>query len=115
MADMARDVSDDNPLTPEEQLDSDEVRNDDGDEVVDPPEKWIDAREDETLDERLSDEVPDVVPGDVDPRDADDTDQETVAMSDDQLDRLDPEQHGTERGQIDGTPEDGDSFFDVER
>jgi hypothetical protein len=35
---MARDVSDDNPLTPEEQLDSDEVRNDDGDEVVDPPE-----------------------------------------------------------------------------
>ena len=36
-------------------------------------------------------------------------------MSDDQLDRLDPAQHGTERGQIDGTPEDGDSFFDVER
>ena len=36
---MARDVSDDNPLTPEEALDSDEVRNDDGDEVVDPPER----------------------------------------------------------------------------
>ena len=31
------------------------------------------------------------------------------------LDRLDPAQHGTERGQIDGTPEDGDSFFDVEK
>ena len=31
------------------------------------------------------------------------------------LDRLDPAQHGTERGQIDGTPEDGDSFFNVER
>lgn len=115
MAGMARDVSDDNPLTPEEQLDSDEVRNDDGDEVVDPPEKWIEAREDETLDERLSDEEPDVRPEDIDPRDADDTDRETVSMSDDQLDRLDPERHGTDRGQIDGTPEDGDSFYDVER
>jgi hypothetical protein len=115
MADMARDVSDENPLTPEEALDSDEVRNDDGDEVVDPPEKWIAAREDETLDERIADEVPDVAPGDVDPRDAGDTAQETVSLSDDQLDRLDPAEHGTDRGQIDGTPEDGDSFFDVER
>jgi hypothetical protein len=51
---MARDVSNDFPLTPEEALDSDEVRNDDGDEVVDPPERWIDARENETLDERLA-------------------------------------------------------------
>lgn len=115
MADMARDVSDDNPLTPEEALDSDEVRNDDGDEVVDPPEKWIAAKDDETLDERLADEVPDVGPDDIDPRDADDNARETVSMSDDQLDRLDPAQHGTERGQIDGTPEDGDSFFDVEK
>ena len=115
MADMARDVSDDNPLTPEEALDSDQVRNDDGDEVVDPPERWIAAKEDETLDERIADEVPDVGPDDIDPRDADDTASETVSMSADQLDRLDPAQHGTERGQIDGTPEDGDSFFDVER
>jgi hypothetical protein len=115
MADMARDVSDDNPLTPEEALDSDEVRNDDGDEVVDPPERWIDAREDETLDERLADEVPDVGPDDIDPRDADDTDQETVTLSDDDLDRIDPDRHGVDRGQIDGTPEDGDSFYDVER
>jgi len=115
MAHMARDVSDDNPLTPEEQLDSDEVRNDDGDAVVDPPEKWIDAKEDETLDERLADEVPDIGPDDVDPRDADDTDQETVELSDDALDRIDPEQHGREQGQIDGAPEDGESFFDVER
>ncbi|MBY0290802.1 MAG: hypothetical protein K2X52_27225 [Mycobacteriaceae bacterium] len=115
MAVMARDVSDDNPLTPEEQLDSDEVRNDDGDEVVDPPEKWIEAKEDETLDERLADEVPDVGPDDIDPRDADDTEQETVSMSDDELDRLDPQEHGIDRGQIDGTPEDGESFFNVER
>ncbi len=112
---------DDNPLTPEEALDSDEVRNDDGDEVVDPPERWIDAREDETLDERLADEEPDVSPSDWghlplagdDIRDADDTVRETESMSDDELDRLDPEQHGRERGQIDGTPEDGDSFYDV--
>ena len=112
---MARDVSDDYPLTAAEQLDSDEVRNDDGDEVVDPPEEWIDAGEDETLDERLAEEVPDVKPDDIDTRDADDTAQETESMSDDELDRLNPEQHGEDRGQIDGTPEDGDSFFDVEK
>ena len=111
---MARDVSDDNPLTPEEALDSDEVRNDDGDEVVDPPKRWIDAREDESLDERLADETPDVSPDDIDLRDADDTGtKETVTEPGDALDRLDPEQHGRERGQIDGTPEDGDSFYDV--
>ena len=115
MAGMARDVSDDNPLTPEEQLDSDEVRNDDGDEVVDPPEKWIEAREDETLDERIADEEPDIGPDEIDPSDADDTEAETESLSDDELDRIDPEQHGTDRGQIDGTPEDGDSFFDVEK
>jgi hypothetical protein len=110
---MARDTSDDNPLTPEEALDSDEVRNDDGDEVVDPPERWIDAREDETLDERLADEEPDVSPSDIDLRDADDKVRETESISDDALDRIDPEEHGRERGQIDGTPEDGDSFYDV--
>jgi hypothetical protein len=110
---MARDVSDDSPLTPAEALDSDEVRNNDGDEVVDPPEKWIDAREDETLDERLADEEPDVRPSDIDLRDADDTVRATESMSDAALDRLDPEQHGRQRGQIDGTPEDGDSFYDV--
>lgn len=113
MGPMARDTSDDNPLTPEEALDSDEVRNDDGDEVVDPPERWIDAREDESLDERLADEEPDIGPSDIDLRDADDKVRETQAMSDDALDRIDPEQHGRERGQIDGTPEDGDSFYDV--
>ena len=47
-------------LTPEEQLDSDEIRNNDGDEVVDPPERWIEAKEEESLDERLADEEPDV-------------------------------------------------------
>jgi hypothetical protein len=105
--------SDDFPLTPEEALDSDEVRNDDGDEVVDPPEKWIDAEENETLDERLAEEEPDVSPDDIDPRDASDKTSDTESMPDHELDELDPEQHGRERGQIDGTPEDGDSFYDV--
>ena len=59
MGDMASDDFDDNPLEPEEELDSDEVRNDDGDEVVDPPEEWIEAKDNETLDERLAEEVPD--------------------------------------------------------
>jgi hypothetical protein len=111
---MARDVSDDFPLTPEEALDSDEVRNDDGDEVVDPPERWIDAGEDESLDERLAEEEPDVTPDDIDLRDADDVaDKETVSEPDDQIDHIDPAQRGRVRGQINGTPEDGDSFFDV--
>jgi hypothetical protein len=110
--DMARDVSNDNPLTPEEALDSDEVRNDDGDAVVDPPEGWIAAEEQETLDERLAEEAPDVTADDIDTDDAERAGDESI-LSDDELDRLDPQQHGRERGQIDGTPEDGDSFFDV--
>jgi len=110
---MARDVSDDNPLTPEEALDSDEVRNDDGDEVVDPPDRWIDAGENESLDERLAEEEPDVVPGDVDPRDARSGERSVETTPDDELDRIDPERTGRDRGQINGTPEDGDSFYDV--
>ena len=50
----------------------------------------------------------------IDPDNAEDADDESIVLtSDDELDRLDPQQHGRERGQIDGTPEDGDSFFDV--
>ena len=89
------------------------MRNNDGDEVVDPPEEWIDAEEHDSLDERLAEETPDVSPDDIDLRDADDADRSVVSRSNDELDRLDPEQHGRERGQIDGTPEDGDSFFNV--
>ena len=43
------DAGPDNTLGPSESLDSDEVRNDDGDIVVDPPEQWIDAEDDEVL------------------------------------------------------------------
>jgi hypothetical protein len=101
------------PLTPSEQLDSDEVRNDDGDEVVDPPERWLDPEEKDSLDERLAEEVPDVTPDDVDVRDAvDASDRETVSEPDDQIDRADG-RSGRDEGQIDGTPEDGESFFDV--
>jgi hypothetical protein len=116
MAGMAPDVPDDNPLTPAEQLDSDEIRNNDGDTVVDPPEQWIDAEENETLDERLAAEVPDIDPTDadtIDP-DADAEDESIQSQSNDAIDRLDPSVHGRTDGQIDGTPEDGDSFFDID-
>jgi hypothetical protein len=81
----------DNTLSPSESLDSDEVRNDDGDIVADPPEQWIEPDEDETLDERLAAEVPDVLSGGEEP--------ERPARR--------------TFGQIDGTPEDGESFFDI--
>ena len=113
LRDVDRDTFDDVPLEPSEATDSDEIRNDDGDEVVDPPLEWIKAEEDESLDERLADEVPDVSPDDIDPRDADKSSSAVELMSDDNLDHIDPEDHGRVRGQIDGTPEDGDSFFDV--
>jgi hypothetical protein len=107
---------DDFPLSQSEELDSDEIRNDDGDQVVDPPERWIEAKDDETLDERLSEEVPDVAAdGSDEPTEAHDSDGGggLEVVSDDELDRLDTQRHGTEHGQIDGTPEDGTSFFDV--
>ena len=82
----------DNTLSPSESLDSDEVRNDDGDIVVDPPDRWIEAHEDHSLDEKLAAEEPDVLaPGDPEP--------ERPARR--------------HYGQIDGTPEDGDSFYEI--
>jgi hypothetical protein len=120
MGGMSTEDFDDFPLSQSEELDSDEIRNDDGDEVADPPEKWIPAKDDETLDERLSEEVPDVSADD----DDDDDDEGSEAhdsdaggglevVSDDEIDRLDTQRHGSEEGQIDGTPEDGTSFFDI--
>lgn len=89
-------------LNPSESTDSDEVRNDDGDIVVDPPERWSEAdkfgmtereeEEGESLDAKLAAEEPDV-PAD--------------GVPDDQS------PHRAHRGQIDGTPEDGDSLYDV--
>lgn len=88
------DIDDDGPdqtLNPSESLDSDEVRNDDGDIVVDPPERWIPVEEDRTLDERLAAEEPDVLPPG-----------EPAARP-----------SRAHRGQVDGTPEDGESFYSV--
>jgi hypothetical protein len=107
----------DEMLEQSESLDSDEVRNDDGDEVVDPPDEWIDADDNESLDEKLAAEIPDESSDNGPSREAHDSDEGGAldVVSDDELDRLDPTQHGRERGQIDGTPEDGESFFNVER
>ena len=91
-------------LDPSESTDSDEVRNDDGDIVVDPPDGWSEAdkfgmtareeREGESLEYKLSAEEPDVPP-----------------------DAASPTERPTRvhRGQIDGAPEDGDSLFNVDR
>jgi hypothetical protein len=97
-------MASDDTLSPSESTDSDEVRNDDGDIVVDPPDDWSEAnrfgmtareeREGESLDARLAEEEPDVVPEAGPPA-------ERPAR--------------VHRGQIDGTPEDGDSLFNVDR
>jgi hypothetical protein len=96
-------MPDDDTLSPSESTDSDEVRNDDGDTVVDPPDDWSEAnkfgmtareeREGESLDDRLAEEEPDVLP---DPS----PEAERPAR--------------VHRGQISGTPEDGESLFGVE-
>jgi hypothetical protein len=97
-------MASDDTLSPSESTDSDEVRNDDGDIVVDPPDDWSEAdrfgmtareeREGESLEARLAEEEPDVVPEEGPPA------ERPVRVH---------------RGQIDGTPEDGDSLFNVDR
>jgi hypothetical protein len=97
-------MASDDTLSPSESTDSDEVRNDDGDIVVDPPDDWSEAdkfgmtareeREGESLEARLAEEEPDIVPEEGPP-------EERPAR--------------VHRGQIDGTPEDGDSLFNVDR
>lgn len=93
-------------LNPSESLDSDEIHNDDGDIVVDPPEGWsgvnkygITAREEregEPLDDRLAAEEPDVT----------DVNEEFADADEGPPGRA-------HHGQIDGAPEDGDSLFEV--
>jgi hypothetical protein len=113
----------DDMLEQSESLDSDEVRNDDGDEVVDPPDEWIKAEEHESLDDKLAAETsdepdePDVPDVGVPSSEAHDSQAGGAfnVVTDDDLDHIDPDQHGRDRGQIDGTPEDGESFFNIER
>lgn len=93
-------------LNQSESTDSDEIRNDDGDIVVDPPERWSEVnrfgmtereeREGPSLDDKLAAEQPDVLD----------------AASDDQPPTDEPPGRA-HRGQVSGTPEDGDSLFDV--
>jgi hypothetical protein len=107
----------DNMLDQSESLDSDEVRNDDGDEVADPPDRWIDADDDKSLDEKLAAEVPDNPRDGEPPSETHDSDGGGAldVVSDDELDHMDPNSYGRDKGQIDGTPEDGESFFNIEK
>jgi hypothetical protein len=100
-------------LDPAESTDSDELHNDDGDIVVDPPEHWSEvdkfgmtAREEragESLDQRLAEEEPDVL-----------TDADTDAPIDTDADDANDAAPGrAHHGQVSGTPEDGESLFEV--
>lgn len=102
----------DDMLSPMESTDSDNVLNDDGDEVVDPPEDWSAAdkygmtaeeeREGESLDDRLAAEEPDVTEA---------VDATSDARPDADAERA--EGPGRHRGQVDGAPEDGQSLYTV--
>ncbi len=101
---VTTDTTTDDTLPPAEATDSDELRNDDGDLAVTAPDQWFAADDDalsgdasaESLDDKLAAEEPET--GDVErlPTVGD----ETVA--------------GRHRGQIGGSPEDGESFFPAE-
>lgn len=110
----------DDMLSPMEATDSDDLRNADGDDVVDPPDDWSGAdkfgmsseeeRQGESLDQRLAEEVPDVTPDDIDPDDADGPSAtDGPALGSDPADV----RTGVHQGQVDGTPEDGESLFPV--
>ncbi len=100
MADIDDPIGD--TLGPSESLDSEVVRNDDGDIVVDPPDRWSEAdrfgmtareqREGESLAARLAQEEPDVIDDIVPPEGP---------------------PGRAHRGQVSGTPEDGDSLYQV--
>lgn len=109
-ADLPEEGGPGDTLNPSESSDSDEVRNDDGDIVVDPPEGWSEAdkfgitgreaREGEPLDRRLAAEEPEVTERSVPADDA----------AGDSGDSIPGRAH---HGQIDDSPEDGESLFDV--
>ncbi|MBX5332387.1 hypothetical protein HQO90_15450 [Rhodococcus fascians] len=137
---MAIEDGPDQTLDQSESLDSDEVRNDDGDTVVDPPDHWSEANsfgttareaaEGESLDLKTSEEEPDVaVEEDLDRPITETPDDElTEELVDHVIEESDEdpdidyaegqrqaeivegtlvEDRGRDRGQIDGTPEDG--------
>ncbi|MGE2690437.1 hypothetical protein [Mycolicibacterium pulveris] len=89
-----------------EATDSDDVRNADGDEVVDPPDQWAAADhiaeqpDGESLDDKLAAERPEQPPT-------------AAPEGTDDVERIDPGSHGRTEGDIDGAPEDGSSIFPV--
>ncbi len=93
--DPETDTSGDDTLPPSEATDSDELRNDDGDATVTPPDSWqpVDEAVHESLDDKLAAEQPDVG--------VDQGLHESVGG-------------GLHRAQVSGSPEDGDSFYNVE-
>jgi len=108
----------DEMLSPEESLDSDEVRNDDGDEVVEAPDTWLDPRDDESLDERLATEEPETSV-DTPLSDAAFTEDgissaEFAVKHADVVEGVIVQDSRVDRGQVGGTPEDGESFFGVD-
>ncbi len=106
-------------LRPMEATDPDDLRNDDGDATVDPPDRWreadkinADGEVDESLDDKLAAEQPEQ-PELAEPL-ADPPSGDTESRADDEIDRVDPpDVHGQSEGQVDGTPEDGDGFYPV--
>lgn len=99
-----------------EALDSDDLRNEDGDEAVDPPSGWSEADKigergeaDESLDDKLAAERPDVAGGGADMA----GDGDTELLAGDRIDHIAAEDRGRDAGQISGTPEDGDSLYPV--
>jgi hypothetical protein len=86
------DAGPDGTLGPSESLDSDQVRNDDGDIVVDAPLRWIAPVDHLTLDQRLAAE------------------EAEFGYAEGP-----PSRRGRHRGQISGSPNDGPSFYTVAR
>lgn len=104
-------------LDASESLDSDEVRNADGDDVVDPPEDWSEAdrfgttlreaMQGESLDQRLAEEEPDTPPAGGGPDRGDSGDggdgEDTAEMQGAEIvDGVIVEDVGRHRGQVDG-------------
>lgn len=98
----------DDTLDVSESLDSDEVRNEDGDDVVDPPDHWSEAdrfgttlreaEQGESLDQRLAEEESDVPPsgGEDESEDPDELQGAEI------IDGVIVEDVGLHRGQVDG-------------
>ncbi|MGF7121275.1 hypothetical protein AB4Z09_21020 [Rhodococcus sp. TAF43] len=96
----------DETLDVSESLDSDEVRNADGDDVVDAPDEWSEAdrfgttlreaEQGESLDQRLAEEEPDTPPSGPDREDDDELQGAEI------VDGVIVEDIGLHRGQVDG-------------